>query len=234
MTQDMIDTELKIYGNTNRIADSGLPNGAQIFAIGDSHTIFFHNSMRVKEHWGFMNRIPLTMYTFLQSNLNLYTIGATLGTGHEEYEIKAGDYVLFFYGYNDVQKNINIYGKEKWRSEIARIVSEYIKLLASFRETYKITPIATCCYPNPLPKAEGQVANGSYSQRREYAEYMNDFMGKICKIMKIPFFDIYKEITDEHGFIKAGITKDFIHLDHGNTDIRNIVENRILDLCING
>lgn len=98
----IIDNEIQKNGNTNLITDSGLLSGSQIFAIGDSHTIFFYNSLKIKEHWGYGSKIPLTIYTLLRDNLDIYSVGTLLGNGHEKYNIKMGDYVIFFYGYNDM------------------------------------------------------------------------------------------------------------------------------------
>jgi len=45
---ELIQNEIKKNGNTNFITDSGLSSGQEIFAIGDSHTIFFYNSLKIK------------------------------------------------------------------------------------------------------------------------------------------------------------------------------------------
>lgn len=231
-TEDIITKEIATHGNTNRIANSGLPNGAQIFAVGDSHTIFFYNSMRIKEHWAFMGRIPMTMYTLLRDGMNIYEIGKSLGGGHENYEVKAGDFVLFFYGFNDIQKNIHVYGGKEWRYEIMRLLSEYIELMVMYRKKYSITPIVTCIYPNPLPEAEGQNPNGTYQERMMYTKYANQLLELMCRQWSLPFYDIYDLITDENGFIKRQVTKDFIHLDYNNSEIREKIEKYILDLCL--
>ena len=84
-----------------------------IFAIGDSHSIFFHNSSIIKEHWVSFANLPLTWYRLIREGLDIYNVGNKLGNGHEQNNIKSSDSVLFCYGWNDIQKNINKYAKIK-------------------------------------------------------------------------------------------------------------------------
>ena len=223
--------EIIEHGNTNRIADANLPSGHQIFAIGDSHTIFFYNSMKIKEHWGFESKIPLTIYTLLQHNLNIYEIGTILGNGHELYNIKEGDNVIFFYGYNDIQKNIHLHAKDHWEDEIKSLILRYIQMLLTFRDTYKITIIVPCIYPNPRPESIGVNCVGSHEDRVLYTLTANNCLKEHCKQYGLAFLDIYDIIADNQGFIKSNITVDNIHLDYDNQTIRDIVETHILKLC---
>ena len=41
ITKSIIEDEIFKNGNTNLISESNLKSGSQIFAIGDSHSIFF-------------------------------------------------------------------------------------------------------------------------------------------------------------------------------------------------
>lgn len=233
MTNDnsLFDVEMARCGNTNRIANSGLGSGKQIFAIGDSHSIFFHNSHIVKEHWFGMSRLPVTMYSLVKNGIDLSCVGKILGSGHEEYEIQQGDYVMFFYGYNDVQKHIHVYGGVKWQEEIAKLVYKYVQLLVSYRESCHITPICVSIYPNALPGAQGQTTNGSPIERHKYTLYTNELLEKMCEMWNLPFLDLYDLISDDIGNIKSNITKDFVHLDYTNANLREMIETKILDLC---
>ena len=76
------------YGNTNLITESGLSNN--VFAIGDSHSIFFHNSMRIIEHWGHC----LTMYSLINNGIDINNLGNILKNGHEKYNINEKDVVM--------------------------------------------------------------------------------------------------------------------------------------------
>ena len=42
-----------------------------IFAIGDSHSIFFHNSIYIKEHWVAFGKMPVTIYRLLKDGLDI-------------------------------------------------------------------------------------------------------------------------------------------------------------------
>ena len=129
MDQQNIIEHIKIHGNTNLITDSGLPNNQQIFAIGDSHTIFYYNSMKIKEHWFFHCIFPLTIYKLLECSLPIYTIGTILGNEHELYNIKENDYVIMSFGYNDIQKNVYVYFVNDWKQNIEEFMTKYIQYI---------------------------------------------------------------------------------------------------------
>jgi hypothetical protein len=63
ISKELIEAEINKNGNTNLITNSGLESGSQIFAIGDSHTIFFYNSMKIKEHW-----LGCTIYNLIENS----------------------------------------------------------------------------------------------------------------------------------------------------------------------
>lgn len=229
---ELIKKEISLNGNTNLITESGLANNHQIFAIGDSHSIFFYNSMKIKEHWcGGGHGVPITIFTLLESKLNLFEVGTLLGNGHEKYNIKQGDNVIFFYGFNDIQRNIYLHYNDNWKVGIKNLINKYINLLVNYKNIYKINIIVPSVYPNPRPNAEGQRPMGSYKQREQYCLYANDLLKEVCHYYNLKFLDIYKTITDENGFIRSNITKDNIHIDYDNDSIRTILEDKILELC---
>lgn len=225
-----IKNEIKLKGNTNDISDSGLPDGKKVFAVGDSHTIFFYNSMKIKEHWGFMSLIPLTVYTLLENGMDITKVGDTLGGGHERYNIGEGDWVLFYYGFNDVQKNVKTYGADNWQTMVTDLFSRYLDLLLNYKTVDKINPIVCCIYPNPRYLATGQNPSGTYEERKTYAEFVNNYLRTECVERKLPFLDIYSHITDDAGFIRQDMTTDNVHLDFDNADLRTFVEGKIFEL----
>lgn len=231
LSNEEINEELKRIGNTNLITNSLLPFDSQIFAIGDSHTIFYHNSLKIKEHWFYNSNLPITIYRLLNEDLDIYNIGNNLGNNHEKYNIKNNDYVIFYFGFNDIQKNIHLHAKNTWSNEINNLFTNYILKVVFFKVKYKIKPIISCIYPNPRPGAEGQNPNGSYEERKKYTLYANDLLKNLCYNNHLHFLDIYNIITDEYGFIKNEFTHDKIHLDYNNKNLREIIENKIYELC---
>jgi hypothetical protein len=203
----------------------------EIFAIGDSHSIFFHNSIKIKEHWIGL-KLPITIYSLLKQNLDILNIGTILGNGHEKYNIKEYDTVIFFFGFNDIQRNIYLHAKNHWKKEIDILMTNYINLLINYKDIYKLNIIVPSIYPNPRPNAEGQNALGSFSERQSYCIYANNLLKNLCIKYNVHFLDIYNIISDENGFIKNDITIDNIHLDCNNNNIRAIIESKILDLSI--
>lgn len=226
--------EIKINGNTNHITKSNLISGSEIYAIGDSHSIFFYNSMKIKEHWFYGNHnLPLTIYKLINNadKLDIYNIGTILGNGHEKYNIKKNDYVLFFFGYNDIQKNISKYSNYEYKSDISHLIASYIKIIIELKTKYEINPIVPCIYPNPRLNAVGVNCIGKCEDRRKYTEFANSILKDLCCKNNLPFLDIYNIITDKDGYIKSDITSDSIHLDYNNLEIRNIVETEIYKFC---
>ena len=59
---------------------------------------------------------------------------------------------------------------------------------------------------------------------------MNDTLKNICRDSGIFYFDIYDYIRDENHYIKKEYTKDGIHLDYDNNEIREYIENYLFDL----
>jgi hypothetical protein len=227
----IIEEEIKKNGNTNLITNSGL--NQQIFAIGDSHTIFFYNSIKIKEHWFFSCNLPLTIFTLLNNNLNIYNIGNIIGNGHELYNIKENDFVLMYFGFNDMQRNIKLHYDNNWQEGISFLINKYIEFMLTIKIKYNIIPIIPSIYPNPRPDAKGQNPLGTYVERQMYTIYANNILKELCNNNNIIYFDIYDIITDENGFIKENITEDKIHLDYNNKELREFIDNKIIELCKN-
>ena len=230
-SKELIEAEISKHGNTNLITNSDLQSGSQIFAIGDSHSIFFYNSMKIKEHWFFNSFLPRTIYRLLNEDLDIYSIGNFVGNLHEKYNIKENDYVIFYFGFNDIQRNIQKHAENTWQDEINDLFTAYVNKVIELSNKYKIKPILPCVYPNPRPDAQGQEPCGSYEQRRTYAVFANNILKQLCETNKIPFLDIYDLITDEYGFIKQDVTSDKIHLDYNNQKIREFIEAEIYKFC---
>ena len=230
MNEQSVKDEILKNGNTNFISNSGLNFDAQIFAIGDSHCIFFYNSLKIKEHWLGCTHLPISIYRLINEGLDIYKLGNIIGNGHEKYNIKNGDFVIFYYGFNDIQKNINLHAKHNWVEEIEKIFFNYVEYIKVLREQYKINPIIPCIYPIPINTAEGIITLGTFHERSEYTKLANNILEDICRKNDIPFLNIYDFITDENGFIKKEFTKDNIHLDYDNHLLRDYIENKIYSL----
>lgn len=230
--KDIIELEIRKNGNTNMISDSGLLSGSQIFAVGDSHTIFFYNSMYIKEHWAFnTDLLPLTIYKFINTEFDFYKMGDILGGGHENYNIKSGDYVLFYYGYNDIQKNVSLHCDNNHIKFLDEILTKYIEKIKNIEKIYKIKPIVPCIYPIPRVDAVNVNTLGTDHDRIKYTEYANSKINLLCNENNIPYLDIFYLLVDENGYINQKITKDSIHIDYDNDNIRKIIEDKILSMC---
>jgi|APGre2960657423_1045063.scaffolds.fasta_scaffold00602_11 hypothetical protein len=226
-----INDELSKNGNTNLISNSGFSE--QIFAIGDSHSIFFHKSMKIKQFWFGMSGLPVTIYTLNQS-LNLYNVGNIVSTNKVKINIKPNDYVMFFYGWNDIQKNIFLYAERDWQNEINRLVTKYISLLIHFKNAYKINPIACCVYPalKVEPNENTDNIHGSNIERINYTIEYNKLLRIACQNNNIKLYDIYHLIVDKEGHIQKGYMteNDKTHLDHTNKFLRNCIDDYIVKL----
>lgn len=215
--------------NLNLISDSGLKTGQQIFAVGDSHAIFFYKSKKIIAMWGGLtSNYPLTIHRLIRTNLNALDIPSVIGRGHERYKIKENDCVIFYYGYNDIQKHIAKY--ENWKEEIVGLCENYMTLMCLYRDVCNINPIVSCVYPIAKPNSNA-ITNGSDSERIEYTKYMNAVLNALCSVNGIRFFDIYDYIVNDSGYIKDELCNDGMHLDLQSYSLRTYVEDKILELC---
>lgn len=199
-----------------------------IYAIGDSHSIFFHNSIIIKEHWLGMSNLPVTMFQLIKKGLDIYNIGNLLGNGHENYNIEKNDHVIFYYGWNDIQKNINKYSNGNYYNEINSLLSLYIHVIKAYRIDYQIIPIISCIYPNARISVD--KCSGSNELRANQTEYMNATLKKMCMNENLLYLDIYDIIVDEYKLLNNKYTKDNIHLDYDNLLLIKIIEDIVCHL----
>ena len=98
----------------------------ELFAIGDSHSIFFDQAGIMKSHWTGPIHV-VTIYQLLKFGLNLDGLQQKLASSdhythivpmpwqcpsgkYDVPNIRNKDYVVFCFGFNDIQKNIHKYG----------------------------------------------------------------------------------------------------------------------------
>lgn len=212
--------------NFDRI--NSVPN---IFAIGDSHSIFYFKSKRIKHHWLGWGGMPVTMHTFIKDGIPLYNIVERLPPGDIcKINIKDNDIVLFCFGWNDVQKNIFKYGKDNYKEMINNLVTEYINTIKKYSDgiNYKIKPIINCVYPNSLSTCD--TITGTDNDRIGYTILINNKLREESTKNNLPFFDIYDMLND-NGKLKSEFTeKDGTHLCLQNNELRQIIEDKLFQL----
>ncbi len=201
-----------------------------IFAVGDSHSIYYFDSTIVNHHWVGWGGMPVTMYQLLMKGLPLYDIVERLPPGDIcNINIKENDIVLFFYGWNDVQKNIHKYGNNNYKGLIDDLTISYVKLIKDFSNGvfYKIKPIISCIYP--IPQNINNEMVGSKEDRIRYTLYMNELLKYLCFENNIPFFDIYDLLQDNNVISSQVVDDDKTHLDRKNPGLREKIETLLLD-----
>lgn len=203
-----------------------------LFAIGDSHCIFYIDSPAIHHHWVGWGGMPVTMYTFVESGLPLYNIVERLPPGDIcTLNIREGDYVLFSYGWNDVQKNIHTYSNGDYKHVIDTMVTQYIQTLRTYSDgtRFRIRPIVNCVYPIPL--SVNDAMRGSEEERIAYTRYMNERLRAACAEHTIPFFDIY-DLLSEHDKLRSEYAdNDLTHLNRTHTGLRAILEEKLTAIC---
>lgn len=199
-----------------------------IFAIGDSHSIFFHNSTVIKEHWVSFANLPLTWFRLCKEGLDIYNIGTRLGNGHEKKNIKSGDNVMFCYGWNDIQKNIYKYSKDSYEAELTKMIDNYGSLLKKYEKQFNITPIIQNIMPNPIKESDS--VSGPANVRDKYIKFANTYLTEYCKKHDILFLNVYNIVSDDNGYLKSEFTKDGIHLDYDNKYLRETIDNKLVSL----
>lgn len=214
-----------------------------IFVVGDSHAIFYYGSKKIKHHWVAWGELPITMYRFVKEGLPLYNLVERLPKGQIvlttpsisadmcNINIKNNDYVVFMYGWNDVQKNIYKYSKDNFELMINELVNDYINLIKKYSDgsLFFIKPIISCVYPIPIGTSPNIM--GSDDDRIKYTLYMNKKLRMVCELNNIPFFDIYDLISDNNKIKLDVLDKDLKHLDVNNRIIREQIEDRLINIC---
>ena len=109
--------------------------------------------MKIKEHWFFGCTLPATIHRLINEDLDIYNIGNVLGNSHEKYNIKENDYVIFFIGFNDIQKNINKYASNMWQKEIENLFTAYVN---------KVITLSNKAPSNPYDNTYLRVPTGNY------------------------------------------------------------------------
>lgn len=203
-----------------------------IFAIGDSHCIYYYDSPIIKNHWVGWGSMPVTIYQLVEKGLPLYNIVEKMPPGDIcNINIKENDYVLFSYGWNDVQKNIHKYSKNDYKAGIKSLISQYINLIKKYSDgtLFKIKPIVNCVYPIPLSMNDTII--GSDTDRIIYTKYMNKQLEKQCLQNNISFFNIYDLVSDNNKLNINVVDKDMTHLDRKNVKLRQTIENKLMSIC---
>ena len=97
-------------------------------------------------------------------------VGNLLGNEHEKYNIKSNDYVIFFYGYNDVQNRFYVNFSNDTENNIDKLVDKYINKILYLKDTYKIVPIIPCIYPIAIKSNDLNIL-GSKEENKLYINY---------------------------------------------------------------
>jgi hypothetical protein len=212
----------------NNTFPSNLP---KVFAVGDSHSIFYFKSKTVKHHWLGWGGMPVTMYKFIEKGVPLYNIVERLPPGDIcNINVKDNDIVLFCFGWNDIQKNIYKYGKDNYEEMIHNLVVDYINSIKKYSDGthYKIRPIINCVYP--LPLSINDTIFGTDEERIQYTILINSKLKEECAKSNLPFFDIY-DILNNNGKLKPELLeKDGTHLNLENHELRMIIEDKLFKL----
>lgn len=232
----------------------------RLFAVGDSHSLFFDQAGIMKSHWtGPIH--TATIYQMLKLGLNFdrlqeelaisahYTnIGPPLwqcpSGKYDVPNIKKGDCVIFCFGFNDIQKNIHKYASNRSEDEIDWLLTQYILLLKEYESKYQITCIPLSIPPNPSPCDEGAMGqfsfgiNGDFStsgtseERNAYTQYANKMFKILCNEYDLQFLDIYNEISDANGFLKKEYTTDYVHLQWNNEYLVKTLSDAVYTIMI--
>jgi lysophospholipase L1-like esterase len=170
--------------------------------------------------------------------LNLYDVGAMLGNGHEKYPIQKGDFVMFSYGYNDFQRRILEHNEisddiitDAAYTNISNLLDAYIDKIKCYKKDYGIFPVINCIYPNPRDYARGVNTVNIPVVRSILIQFANEYLANKCHQNSIIFFDIYDLIVDGEGFIKAEYTSDGIHLNYNDFNLRDMIDNLLVEKC---
>lgn len=226
--------------------------GCELYVIGDSHSLFYDQARIMKSHWTGPIHVA-TVYQLLKLGLNIFHLKEGLANSdhykhvgvppwqcpsgkYDISNIKPGDIVFYSFGFNDIQKNIYKYARDRYQDEILSLLSRYILLLKEFETKFCIICIPISISPNPSPAPKGTkglyffgisgdfLTTGSSEERNIYTKYANAVLKQLCIDHGFKFLDIYDLISDSEGFLNKEFSSDYIHL---KSDAK--VRNQIID-----
>lgn len=181
-----------------------------IKTIGDSHS---------DGKWSNWESVPGVETNWLKGKGKLaYSIGRD-GIDITEYNIKEGDTVIFCFGEIDCRCHVHKYVK-KGKSYIDVIDEIVLSYVESIKKNVDLIPNTKFCIYNVVPPVKKSKVSqnpeyphlGSDSDRKNYHEYFNKKLKEKCVENNFIFFDVYKEYSDDEGFLKKEMSDNNVHL----------------------
>lgn len=173
----------------------------------------------IKEHWLGLSLLPVTMWRVVHEGLHIPQVAEIVGNGHQRHPILPTDTVLFFFGHNDIQKNVGKYWKDTWEKEIPLLAKAYVKRL----KTFPCIPVVMAVYP--IPRITQPTIYGSDDERRAYTQCLNNALEKECNAHGIQWINLNRWIEDSEGYITY--TRDGYHLDYDDPFLVDVIEKYI-------
>jgi hypothetical protein len=203
-----------------------------IYFVGDSHSIIAWFLKPVDHHWFGWAGLPVTMFQFINNEIPLFNLVERYNPGNIcNTNIKKNDFVLFSFGWNDVQKNIYKYQKNNYKDFIDNITEKYVKKIIYLGKKFEIKPIIYCILP--VTENIGNEINGEIKERIEYTNYMNKKLLYFSNKHDILFLDIYNKVSKDNIYVKEYVDDDMCHLNNKNEHLLQFLEKQILNICKN-
>ena len=154
---------------------------------------------------------PVLMFTFGKSE---YMVSAL-----ETLDLKEGDSIIYSFGSIDCRAHVKKFVKDglSYKQIIEALVDGYMATVRRNTRHYKGLDINTCIYTVLPPTHNGEVEAievlshpflGSDEERKEYCEYTNLKIGEACEREGFMCFDVYKEYSDDQGFLLPEYSSD--------------------------
>jgi hypothetical protein len=178
----------------------------KIHTIGDSHAMF---------GW---RDIPGVIVHHLGPKL-AFSVGRDGLTIPPEFDIQAGDRVVFSFGEIDCRCHIykHVTPTTSYKEIIDGIVTAYI---ARIIELAASLPGVRCCIYNVVPPVERHKSAenkqypflGSDEERKSYTQYFNTALATACAANRLTFIDVYKYYATPQGFLNSAYTDGHVHI----------------------
>lgn len=220
----------------------------KIYAFGDSHSILWVHfetlsKYPLKEHWlGFKGGLPITLYRFGNEGLNIKTAPVIIGNGHENHIPVKDDIIFYFYGYNDVQKNIWKHGSNHpdcvdQKRIIDELVINYEKKLLHNQDTFGIITVVSAIYSPPWSSTWHDTERlGTKEGKYHMTLYLNLRLQNMCARHKnFHFFDEFFHLTHDplNKCIRKEYASDGGHIDASHASVLVKVFDNFIDSISN-
>lgn len=189
---------------------------APLHAIGDSHVrLLWDLTDRGSGHWlgpMTMHRVGRDGLPGLRAAREWLDVRGRLAERDWIAAIPPGAVVVWVYGEIDVRCHLVERVERDGEGELVRLVNAYLATIGAFTAATGTRPAVLSVTPAMDSHNAEFPCRGSLDARRRLTVALNVALRERCAAAGAAFVDLYPAVVDSAGGIRAGLTRDRLHL----------------------